>query len=244
MRTYKLTVSYDGTRYQGWQKQKNTDKTIQAIVENALGKTAGYPVEIYGSGRTDAGVHAKGQTLSCSLRGKIREETFQEVINSLLPEDIRVIRTELLKNGFHARYSASGKCYEYHIDTRQKQDVFERRYSYHFPYKVDKKKMEEAARILIGTHDFAAFTDKKEEKSTIRSIYDIMIAGQDGKIQITYRGNGFLYHMVRILTGTLLEVGMGKLTTEEIAGALVTGERKKAGFMAPAKGLFLKEVYY
>ena len=175
MRTYKLTVSYDGTRYQGWQKQKNTDKTIQAIVENALGKTAGYPVEIYGSGRTDAGVHAKGQTLSCSLRGKIREETFQEVINSLLPEDIRVIRTELVKNGFHARYSASGKCYEYHIDTRQKQDVFERRYSYHFPYKVDKKKMEEAARILIGTHDFAAFTDKKEEKSTIRSIYDIMI---------------------------------------------------------------------
>ncbi|MEJ8733886.1 tRNA pseudouridine(38-40) synthase TruA [Mediterraneibacter sp. ICN-202921] len=244
MRTYKLTVSYDGTRYQGWQKQKNTDKTIQAIVENALGKTAGYPVEIYGSGRTDAGVHAKGQTLSCSLRGKIREETFQEVINSLLPEDIRVIRTELVKNGFHARYSASGKCYEYHIDTRQKQDVFERRYSYHFPYKVDKKKMEEAARILIGTHDFAAFTDKKEEKSTIRSIYDIMIAGQDGKIQITYRGNGFLYHMVRILTGTLLEVGMGKLTTEEIAGALVTGERKRAGFMAPAKGLFLKEVYY
>ena len=244
MRTYKLTVSYDGTRYQGWQKQKNTDKTIQAIVENALGKTAGYPVEIYGSGRTDAGVHAKGQTLSCSLRGKIREETFQEVINSLLPEDIRVIRTELVKNGFHARYSASGKCYEYHIDTRQKQDVFERRYSYHFPYKVDKKKMEEAARILIGTHDFAAFTDKKEEKSTIRSIYDIMIAGQDGKIQITYRGNGFLYHMVRILTGTLLEVGMGKLTTEEIAGALATGERKKAGFMAPAKGLFLKEVYY
>ena len=116
MRTYKLTVSYDGTRYQGWQKQKNTDKTIQAIVENALGKTAGYPVEIYGSGRTDAGVHAKGQTLSCSLRGKIREETFQEVINSLLPEDIRVIRTELVKNGFHARYSASGKCYEYHID--------------------------------------------------------------------------------------------------------------------------------
>ena len=182
--------------------------------------------------------------MSCSLRGKIREETFQEVINSLLPEDIRVIRTELVKNGFHARYSASGKCYEYHIDTRQKQDVFERRYSYHFPYKVDKKKMEEAARILIGTHDFAAFTDKKEEKSTIRSIYDIMIAGQDGKIQITYRGNGFLYHMVRILTGTLLEVGMGKLTTEEIAGALVTGERKKAGFMAPAKGLFLKEVYY
>ena len=244
MRTYKLTVSYDGTRYQGWQKQKNTDKTIQAIVENALGKTAGYPVEIYGSGRTDAGVHAKGQTLSCSLRGKIREETFQEVINSLLPEDIRVIRTELVKNGFHARYSASGKCYEYHIDTRQKQDVFERRYSYHFPYKVDKKKMEEAARILIGTHDFAAFTDKKEEKSTIRSIYDIMIAGQDGKIQITYRRNGFLYHMVRILTGTLLEVGMGKLTTEEIAGALVTGERKRAGFMAPAKGLFLKEVYY
>lgn len=239
-----MTVSYDGTRYQGWQKQKNTDKTIQAIVENALGKTAGYPVEIYGSGRTDAGVHAKGQTLSCSLRGKIREETFQEVINSLLPEDIRVIRTELVKNGFHARYSASGKCYEYHIDTRQKQDVFERRYSYHFLYKVDKKKMEEAARILIGTHDFAAFTDKKEEKSTIRSIYDIMIAGQDGKIQITYRGNGFLYHMVRILTGTLLEVGMGKLTTEEIAGALVTGERKKAGFMAPAKGLFLKEVYY
>ena len=104
--------------------------------------------------------------------------------------------------------------------------------------------MAEAAHLLVGTHDFAAFTDKKEEKSTIRTIYDIMIAGQDGKIQITYRGNGFLYHMVRILTGTLLEAGIGKLTTEEIVGALAAGDRKKPGFMAPAKGLFLKEVYY
>ena len=244
MRTYKLTVSYDGTRYQGWQKQPSTDNTIQGILEKAIEKTAGYPVEVNGSGRTDAGVHAKGQTASICLSGKVSETKFQESLNLKLPEDIRILRTELMKNGFHARYSASGKCYEYHIDTKEKQGVFGRRYSFHYPKYLDQTSMKKAAEILTGTHDFGAFTDKKEEKSTRRTIYDRMIAGQGGEVRIEYRGNGFLYHMVRILTGTLLDAGTGKLSMEDIYSALETGRREKAGFTAPAKGLFLKEVYY
>lgn len=244
MRTYKLTVSYDGTRYQGWQKQQNTERTIQGILEKTISRAAGYPVEVNGSGRTDAGVHAKGQVLSVVLSGKVAEEEFRKNINALLPEDIRILDTRLVPNGFHARYSAVGKCYEYHIDTREKPGVFTRRYAFHYPEKLDLQKMRKAADVLLGTHDFAAFTDKKEEKSTRRTIYDIMIDGQGGEVRIEYRGNGFLYHMVRILTGTLLLAGAGCLSEDDIRRALETQKRELAGFTAPAKGLFLKEVYY
>lgn len=244
MRTYKLTIAYDGTRYQGWQRQGNTGNTIQGILEEAVSEETGYETEVNGSGRTDAGVHARGQTASIVLPGRITESEFTGRLNDRLPEDIRILRTELVKNGFHARKSASGKVYEYHVDTGERPDVFTRRYCYHFPHFLDLDAMREAAGYLTGTHEYAGYTDKKGEKSTRRTIYDIMISGQGSRLVIEYNGTGFLYHMVRILTGTLLETGTGQRLPGEAAAALRTKDRRQAGFLAPARGLFLREVRY
>ena len=244
MRTYKLTIAYDGTGYQGWQRQTNTERTIQGILEKVISEASGYPVEVNGSGRTDAGVHALGQTASVVLPGAVPEEFFTDDINRILPQDIRIREARLVKNGFHARKSAVGKIYEYHIDTGQKPDVLQRRYCYHFPHELDLEKMRRTAENLKGTHDFAGYTDKKEEKSTKRTIYDIIVSGQGSSVTIRYEGTGFLYHMVRILTGTLLEAGTYQRTVESAAEVLETKDRGQAGFLAPARGLFLREVHY
>ena len=244
MRTYKLTIAYDGTRYQGWQRQANTDRTIQGILEQTISQQAGFAVEVNGSGRTDAGVHAKGQLASIVLPGQAEEGFFTDRVNEVLPKDIRILDARLVKNGFHARKSATGKQYEYRIDTGEKPDVFTRRYAYHFPQKPDIERMRQAAVYLKGTHDFAGYTDKKDDKSTKRTIYDIMVSGQGSRVVLTYDGTGFLYHMVRILTGTLLEVGTYQRTPESVRDALDTKDRSRAGFLAPARGLFLREVRY
>ena len=259
MRTYKLTIAYDGTNYQGWQRQSDTDRTIQGILEETLENCIGYQVQIDGSGRTDAGVHASGQTASVVLPGKVDTALFTEKMNGCLPPDIRILDVELVKNGFHARKSAVGKVYEYRIDTGIKQDVFTRKYSGHFPGEPDLARMREAAGYLTGTHFFAGYTDKKDNRSVRRTIYSIMIRderkdflpcgksdqiGNGNCVVIRYDGTGFLYHMVRILTGTLLEVGMRERTAESVKEALLTGDRSKAGFLAPAGGLFLREVRY
>ena len=244
MRTYKLIIAYDGTRYQGWQRQGNTDRTIQGLLERVIGEQTGYTVEINGSGRTDAGVHAKGQTASIVLAGQPEDGFFTERVNRFLPEDIRILDARLVKNGFHARKSAVGKVYEYHIDTGEKPDVFTRRYCCHFPGELDLGRMREAAGYLTGTHEFQAYTDKRDENSTRRTIYDIMVSGQGGRVTVVYKGSGFLYHMVRILTGTLLEAGTHQRTAKSVRDALRLKYREQAGFLAPARGLFLKEVWY
>ncbi len=244
MRTYKLTIAYDGTRYQGWQRQPDTELTIQGTLERTIRDLKGFSVEVHGSGRTDGGVHAEAQTASICLPGKVDEEVFQAELNRMLPEDIRVTGAKLVKNGFHARYSAVGKRYEYNIDMWEKADVFTRKYCFHFPEKLDIKAMKAAAGCLVGKYDFAAFTDRNEDQSTVRKIYDIQMEEEGSKLKIIYEGNGFMYHMVRILTGTLLEVGTGKRTAKETAALLRGGERWQAGFLAPACGLTLKEVYY
>lgn len=244
MRTYKLTTAYDGTRYQGWQRQNSTDRTIQGILEQAISAQIGFGVEIDGSGRTDAGVHASGQTASIVLPGEVEEDFFTERVNAALPPDIRILDACLVKNGFHARKSAVGKVYEYCVDTGEKSDVFTRRYTYHFPRRLDLEAMQKAAGYLTGYHEFAAYTDKKEDISTNRTIYAIIVTGQGGRVQIKYDGTGFLYHMVRILTGTLLEVGTSMRTPESVLDALKMKERSRAGFLAPARGLFLREVRY
>ena len=244
MRTYKLTIAYDGTRYQGWQRQTNTDQTIQGILERAIRELTGYEAEVNGSGRTDAGVHARGQTASIVLPGRLEEGFFTDKINRSLPEDIRILDAQLVKNGFHARKSAVGKAYEYYIDTGEKTDVFTRRYCYHFPRELDFEQMRRAAGYLTGTHEFQAYTDKKDGTSTKRTIYDIIVSGQGGRVAVEYRGTGFLYHMVRILTGTLLEAGTHQRTAESVRDALRAKDRGLAGFLAPAGGLFLKEVWY
>ena len=244
MRTYKLIIAYDGTRYQGWQRQGNTDRTIQGLLERVIGEQTGYTVEINGSGRTDAGVHAKGQTASIVLAGQPEDGFFTERVNRFLPEDIRILDARLVKNGFHARKSAVGKVYEYHIDTGEKPDVFTRRYCCHFPGELDLGRMREAAGYLTGTHEFQAYTDKRDENSTRRTIYDITVSGQGGRVTVVYKGSGFLYHMVRILTGTLLEAGTHQRTAKSVRDALRLKDREQAGFLAPARGLFLKEVWY
>ncbi|MEE1086836.1 MAG: tRNA pseudouridine(38-40) synthase TruA [Schaedlerella sp.] len=244
MRTYKLTISYDGSRYLGWQKQPDIDLTIQGTLERAVSKLAGHSVEVFGSGRTDGGVHAKGQTASIVLPQKVNEKEFLTALNQELPKDIRVLDMEFMKVRFHARYSAKSKCYEYTIDTREKADVFMRKYTFHYPETLDLEKMKKAADLLIGYHDFAGYTDRPDEKSSKRWIYSIKIEKDVDKIRIAYCGSGFMYHMVRILTGTLLDVGCGRRSVESVLRPIESGVRADAGFLAPASGLCLKEVYY
>jgi tRNA pseudouridine38-40 synthase len=244
MRTYKLTIAYDGTRYQGWQRQSATDMTVQTQLEKALSEVIGYPVEIHGSGRTDAGVHAMGQTAHMKVSGKLDEKLLTGKVNALLPDDIRIRKVELAKNSFHSRYKAKAKKYIYCVDFRERPDVFGRKYCYHLPESLNIPAMKEASCYLKGEHDFAAFTDLKTDKSTTRKIYDIDFEIRGHKLWITFYGTGFLYHMVRILTGTLLEVGMGKRSQRSVQEALKKKERSEAGFLAPSEGLFLKEVIY
>ena len=244
MRTYKLTIAYDGTAYQGWQRQANTENTLQGILERTISSVAGYPVEIDGSGRTDAGVHANGQTATVVLSGQVEDGFFTEKINSRLPGDIRILDAELVRNGFHARKSAVGKRYIYQLDLAEKPDVFTRRYTYHFPQRLDLDAMRKAAQLLIGTYELPDIRIKRMKRSTKRNnlCYNDLRTRKQSQYQ--YEGTGFLYHMVRILTGTLLEVGTGARSIESVKEPLKSKDRSQAGFLAPARGLFLDEVYY
>ena len=239
-----MTISYDGSRYQGWQRQATTDNTIQFVLEYSIGKMVGYRVEVDGSGRTDAGVHARGQVASVKLSKLYDADEMKEALNRYLPEDIRIVKVELVRNGFHARKSAKGKKYEYYIDCREKPDVFSRKYCYHYPEQLDIEAMRQAAGLLIGERNFISFTDDKECRDPVRRITNIKIVSSGKKVRITYYGTGFLYHMVRILTGTLLEVGTGKRSPSMIPVIIAAEDRSLAGFLAPARGLFLRKVYY
>ena len=244
MRTYKLTISYDGSRYQGWQRQATTDNTIQFVLEYSIGKMVGYRVEVDGSGRTDAGVHARGQVASVKLSKLYDVDEMREALNRYLPEDIRIVDVELVKNGFHARKSAKGKKYEYYVDCREKPDVFSRRYCYHYPEKLDIEAMRSAVPYLVGVKNFISVTDDSDCKDPVRKIMNIKIVSNGEKVRITYYGTGFLYHMVRILTGTLLEIGTGKREASMLPVVIAAEDRSLAGFLAPARGLFLRKVYY
>ncbi|WP_461816243.1 tRNA pseudouridine(38-40) synthase TruA [Faecalimonas sp.] len=244
MRNYKMIIAYDGTKYQGWQRQSSTPLTIQGILETTISEIVGYFVEIDGSGRTDRGVHAIGQVANVKLAGKIEERKFQEQLNKKLPEDIRIRQIKLVPNCFHSRLSAVAKTYEYVVDTREKPNVFTRKYCYHYTKTLDVQCMQEAAKKLVGRHDFSAFTDKKDEKSAVRILYNIKIEKHGYKIYFRFYGNGFMYHEVRILAGTLLEVGTGERTIQSISEALQSKNRSDAGFLAPALGLVLKKVEY
>ncbi len=244
MRNYKLSVAYDGTKYKGWQRLPNEQNTIQGILEEAISSLLGYAITINGSGRTDAGVHASEQVANVKVSGKLDTLVFQKELNQLLPPDIVVKEMELVKNSFHGRYSATGKCYIYTIDTREKPCVFTKLYTYHFPQELDYSAMQKAIDFLVGTHDFSAFCDKKEEKSCVRTINSIELTQNGHILTIEYCGDGFLNHMVRILTGTLLEIGMGKKEATDVSTILASKQRSQAGFTAPARGLRLEKVYY
>ena len=244
MPNYKLTLNYDGSRYKGWQRQGNTDNTIQAKMESLLSRLLGQEVEIAASGRTDAGVHARMQV--CSFRAetsmplgimltKLREHT---------PEDIGVLSIEQASPRFHARLNCVRKSYVYQIWNSDEPNVFERKYMYNYPSALDFDAMRAAAEQLIGEHDFSAFCTKRMKKSAVRRLESISIEQEGNIIKIMLTGNGFLYNMVRIIVGTLLEVGSGKRSIDSVGQALRSLDRQQAGFTAPPQGLFLWSVEY
>lgn len=243
MANYKLVLSYDGSRYKGWQRLGKNELTVQRIVEDRIISLLNCQVEIHGSGRTDAGVHARGQVANLKIPFLLKD-TFRDELNEKLPEDIRLIEVMRVPGEFHARYSAVSKEYRYYVDLKEKPSVFSRKYACHFPEELDMNAIRAAVVYLIGTHDFTSFTDDKTDKDKVRTVYGIQILEKNGLLEFIYQGDGFLQHMVRILSGTLLEVGSGKIRPEDMKNILEAKERARAGFMAPAKGLFLEKVNY
>lgn len=244
MKNIKLIIEYDGSRYCGWQRQKNAI-TIQQVLEEALRKLCGEEVQLIGSGRTDSGVHARGQVANFNTDSRIPPERFSYALNSLLPRDIRVICSAEVSMDFHARFSATAKRYRYSIVANRHGTAIGWQYYYHIPMVLDIKAMEQAIQYYKGTHDFAAFMAAGSPvKSTVRTIYDARILKEQDFVHFLFTGNGFLYNMVRIMAGTLIDVGKGKISPDSVPGILASRDRKQAGHTAPPHGLTLEEVYY
>lgn len=245
MRNIKLLVQYDGSRYSGWQSQEHGDNTIQGKLTTVLERMLGEKVKLLGSGRTDAGVHAAGQVANFYTNTELSCEEIRAQLNQYLPEDIGVLTAEEVPERFHSRLSATGKTYVYRIWNSPTHNVFDRRFQYTVEEKLDVEAMREAAALLIGTHDYKAFSSfRRGRKSTVRIVESIVIEEKGDELVMTYTGSGFLYHMVRILTGTLIEVGLHKREAGEMPEILASLDRERSGFVAPAKGLCLKCVYY
>lgn len=245
MRNIKLTIEYDGARYLGWQRLGNSDKTIQGKIEKLLTQMTGEPIEIMGSGRTDAGTHARGQIANFKTAAQIDLAEMHETLNHQLPRDIVVKKIEEVPERFHARYNAKGKKYSYYVWNAVVPSAFQRNYSFHYPQELDLELIHEACEKLLGTHDFAGFSAlKKTKKSTVRTIKELSIKREGNLLHFTFVGDGFLHKMVRIIMGTLLEIGTGALTIDVIDDVLASKIRSEAGMTVPAQGLFLDEVYY
>lgn len=242
---YRFDIQYDGTRYGGWQRQKTTENTIQGKIEEVLSRMTGTSVQIQGAGRTDAGVHALGQVANSHFDTAFTCDEICAYMNYYLPEDIEILQVSQVPERFHSRLNAREKVYRYRIGTGSHKNVFERKYLCPLHETYDVKAMEKAAQYLTGTHDFKSFcANKNMKKSTVRTIYEIRLIQLPNELQMEYRGDGFLYNMVRILTGTLIEVGRGKRNPEEMLTILEGKDRGLAGFTAPARGLVLVKVNY
>ena len=245
MRNIRLKISYEGTRYQGWQKQETHENTIQGKLEKLLSRMCEEEITVQGSGRTDAGVHARGQIVNFHTTCQMSLQEMQQYMNQYLPEDIAVTEIAEAAERFHSRLNATGKKYCYRVWNSSVPNVFWRRYAHTVEETLDVEAMEKAAQFFLGEHDFKAFTStKKGKKSTIRRIDTIEIEREGDLLTFTFTGNGFLYHMVRILVGTLLEVGRGEREADTMPDILASKEREKAGALVPGKGLMLEEVYY
>ncbi len=240
-----MLIQYDGTRYSGWQRQGNTENTIQEKIEQALSTLFQENVEIVGSGRTDAGVHALGQVANFRINQIPSDlNAILEAINQILPNDIAVLRLSVASPRFHARLSAKEKIYRYTVWNSQIPNVFERRYQYQLAGHLNDRAIQDAAIRLLGTHDFSGFATGHTKKSTIRNLKSIEVKREGDRVELFFTGNGFLRNMVRIMTGTLLEVGMGLRAPESIDDVLETCDRQKAGTTAPPQGLCLMQVLY
>jgi tRNA pseudouridine38-40 synthase len=246
MRRVRVTLSYDGTDYHGWQVQPGL-ATIQSEVERVISQIEGAPVHVTASGRTDAGVHALAQVAAFTISNPIPVDNLKRAMNRLLPRDIRILDAALAAENFHPRYDAVAKTYEYRILRAEICPPFERRYVYHHPYPLDEQRMSEAASLLEGEHDFSAFaaSDERDELglSKIRTIFCSRLHRADDRLIYRVRGSGFLKHMVRNIVGVLLEVGKGNLGRDDVLARLQPCEIP-AGPTAPARGLFLISVEY
>ena len=244
MRTLKFTLSYDGTRLVGWQRQAEGE-SVQGLVEDALARFEGARVVVHGAGRTDAGVHALGQVASAIVSFDHDVTTLQRALNVHLPPDIRVVSVVEADPEFHARFSARGKTYQYRIRNAPVADPFERAYEWHLPEPLDLAAMERAASTLVGTYDFVAFQSVGSETGgTIRTVTRSVWRDSGGLLTYEISGDGFLRHMVRAIVGTLVEVGRGWRQPENVAALLEPRTRAEAGATAPAHGLFLLCVDY
>ena len=244
MPNYKLILNYDGSRYKGWQRQGNTDNTIQAKMESLLSRLLGQELEIAASGRTDAGVHARMQVCSFRAETDMPCKIMLTKLREYAPEDIGIVSVEEAAPRFHARLNCVRKSYVYQIWNSSEPNVFQRKYMYNYPEQLDIDSMRHAAEQLCGEHDFSAFCTKRMKKSAVRRLESIEITKQGDIIKIMLTGNGFLYNMVRIIVGTLLEVGRGERSVDSVGEALRSLDRQQAGFTAPPQGLFLWNVEY
>jgi tRNA pseudouridine38-40 synthase len=245
VRNIKLTVAYDGTNYSGWQRQAE-DTTLQAVIEEKIGTMVAEPVKLIASGRTDAGVHALGQVCHFQTHSQIGTEELKKGLNSMLPDDILIMRAESVPLEFHARYDARKKTYEYRILNRAEPDIFNRNFLWHIHYPLDTDGMSQCLALLEGTHDFSSFRSQGSGNlDPVRTVYRARIQGpRDGRLCIIMEANGFLRHMVRNIVGTLVEVGRGKRDVDEFRAILEAGDRGMAGMKAPPQGLFLVRVEY
>lgn len=245
MRRLKCTIAYDGTHFSGYQIQPN-NRTVQEEIEGTLKKLhRGREVKIFASGRTDAGVHAKGQVIHFDTDVNIPIEKWPIALNSLLPDDISIVDTEIVDSNFHARFDVKGKEYRYFMYISKKRDPFKRNYATNFPFLINLDAIREAMNYFLGTHDFTSFCSAKTEvEDKVRTIQEMDLFEENGLLVFRFVGNGFLYNMVRIITGTLLEIGTGDRDPKTIPEILAQKDRIYAGKTAPAQGLYLWKVFY
>lgn len=244
MRNVKLTIEYEGTSYSGWQVQKNA-VSIQEILEKTIGSLVAHEVNLIGSSRTDAGVHAKGMVANFLTGSSIPERNFPAAVNGRLPKDIVVLRAEDMEESFHSRYSSTGKRYSYTILNRREPSAILRNFAAHVWTPLNIDNMKRAGEYFIGTHDFSAFKSSGSSvKTSVRTVRYLEITSYEDIIKIYIEADGFLYNMVRIIAGTLIEVGKGRIEPHEITGIIDGCDRERAGKTAPPQGLCLEKVYY
>ncbi|MBD3379659.1 MAG: tRNA pseudouridine(38-40) synthase TruA [Candidatus Omnitrophica bacterium] len=244
MRTIKLTIAYDGTRYNGWQVQKNGN-TVQAELERAIEKAAKRRSRVHAAGRTDAGVHAKGQVAHYTGSSDIPSGKIPVAVNTFLPRDIAILKAEEVSSGFHSQYDAKSKLYSYYIFNSRRRDPFRERYSWRVPYELDIPLMRREAGMLLGRQDFKCFQARdKRERTSVRDILSVGIKRKGTTVRIDIEADGFLYNMVRNITGTLVDSGRGYLPEGSVEEIIGSKDRTKAGPTAPPQGLFLMKVRY
>jgi tRNA pseudouridine38-40 synthase len=240
-----LLIEYDGTNYCGWQRQKNA-ASIQETLENAISQITKEDIQVTGCSRTDTGVHAKGFVGNFYSESKIPEDKFKDALNSRLPKDIVILESNEVNMDFHSRYHCKGKTYSYTILNSRLPKAIGRNYVYHYKNSLNLEAMQYGAKFLIGKHDFSAFRNiGSSVKTSVRNITELQVfKEEDGLIKFVISADGFLYNMVRIIVGTLLEVGIGKIAPGSVESILLSKDRTKAGVSVPPQGLCLEKVYY